>query len=84
MTDPFICEFRVESFVKGRRIETFLNRHLRTYTSWRIQRMLKAGCVTVNDAPAEMSHRVKPGEIIRIRPFIDVGDPYCACSSWLP
>ena len=67
MTDPFICEFRVESFVKGRRIETFLNRHLRTYTSWRIQRMLKAGCVTVNDAPAEMSHRVKPGEIIRIR-----------------
>jgi len=67
MTDPFNCEFRVEAFVKGRRIETFLNRHLRTYTSWRIQRMLKAGCVTVNDAPAEMSHRVKPGEIIRIR-----------------
>lgn len=67
MTDPFICEFRVEAFVKGRRIETFLNRHLRTYTSWRIQRMLKAGCVSVNDAPAEMSHRVKPGEIIRIR-----------------
>lgn len=67
MTDPFICEFHVEAFVKGRRIETFLNRHLRTYTSWRIQRMLRAGCVTVNDVPADMSHRVKPGERIRIR-----------------
>lgn len=67
MTDPLICEFRVETFVKGRRIETFLARHLRTYTPWRIQRMIRAGCVTVNDSPAEISHRVKPNEVIRIR-----------------
>ncbi|MDA0589764.1 MAG: RluA family pseudouridine synthase [Planctomycetota bacterium] len=67
MTDPLICEFRVEAFVKGRRIETFLGRHLRTYTSWRIQRMIQAGCVTVNDAPAELSHRVRPNEVVRIR-----------------
>jgi 23S rRNA pseudouridine1911/1915/1917 synthase len=67
MTDPLICEFRVEAFVKGRRIETFLARHLRTYTSWRIQRMIQADCVTVNDAPVELSHRVKPNEIVRIR-----------------
>lgn len=67
MTDPFICEFHVEAFVKGRRIETFLSRHLRTYTSWRIQRMIRAGCVTVNDVPAEISHRVRPNEVVRIR-----------------
>jgi 23S rRNA pseudouridine1911/1915/1917 synthase len=67
MTDPLICEFRVEAFVKGRRIEKFLARHLRTYTTWRIQRMIQAGCVTVNDAPVEPSHRVRPNELVRIR-----------------
>jgi len=67
MTDPLICEFHVEAFVKGRRIATFLARQLRTYTPWRIQRMVQAGCVMVNDIPVDNTFRVKPGERVRIR-----------------
>ena len=67
MTDPLICEFHVEAFVKGRRIATFLARQLRTYTPWRIQRMVQAGCVMVNDVPVDNTFRVKPGERVRIR-----------------
>jgi 23S rRNA pseudouridine1911/1915/1917 synthase len=66
---PLVCEFIVEPFFGGKRIDTFLGKHLRNYSPFRLQRMLKAGCVTVNDAPAETSHRVRPNELIRIKLF---------------
>lgn len=64
---PLICEFIVEPFLRGRRIETFLGKHLRNWSPWRLQRMIQHGCVTANDAPVDCSHRVLPGECIRIR-----------------
>lgn len=64
---PFVCEFVVEPFFGGKRIDTFLGKHLRNYSPFRLQRMLKAGCVTVNDIPIETSHRVRPNELVRIR-----------------
>ena len=63
----FTCEFIVEPFFGGKRIDTFLGKHLRNYSPFRLQRMLKAGCVTVNNIPAETSHRVRPNELIRIK-----------------
>lgn len=64
---PLVCEFIVEAFFRGKRIDTFLGKHLRNYSPFRLQRMIKAGCVTVNDVPTETSYRVHPNELIRIR-----------------
>ena len=64
---PFTCEFIVEPFFCGKRIDSFLVKHLRNYSKFRLQRMIKAGCVTVNDIPVEYSHRVRPNELIRIK-----------------
>ena len=64
---PLVCEFIVEPFFSGKRIDTFLRKHLRNYSPFRLQRMIKAGCVTVNDVPTETSYRVRPNEVIRIR-----------------
>jgi 23S rRNA pseudouridine1911/1915/1917 synthase len=64
---PFTCEFIVEPHFRGKRIDSFLVKHLRNYSTFRLQRMIKAGCVTVNDIPVEYSHRVRPNELIRIK-----------------
>jgi 23S rRNA pseudouridine1911/1915/1917 synthase len=64
---PLVCEFVVESFFRGKRIETFLGKHLRNWSPWRLQRMVQHGCATANDAPIGCDHRVQPGERIRIR-----------------
>ncbi|MBI1310970.1 RluA family pseudouridine synthase [bacterium] len=66
---PLVCEFIVESFFRGKRIETFLGKHLRNWSPWRLQRMIQQGCATANDAPIGCDHRVQPGERIRIRLF---------------
>ena len=62
-----VCEFIVEFFFQGKRIETFLGKHLRNWSPWALQLMIKAGCVSVNDTPADCSYRVQPGEIVRIK-----------------
>ena len=64
---PFTCEFIVEPFFGGKRIDSFLVKHLRNYSTFRLQRMIKAGCVTVNDILAEYLPRVRPNELIRIK-----------------
>ncbi len=64
---PPVCEFVVETFFRGKRIDTFLGKHLRNYSPFRLQRMIKAGCVTVNDVPIENEYRVRPNELVRIR-----------------
>ena len=50
---PLVCEFIVEPFFRGKRIDTFIGKHLRNYSPFQLQRMLKSGCVTVNDVPVE-------------------------------
>lgn len=59
-------EFIVEYYLHSKRIETFLVRHLRNYTTYRIQRMIQADCVTINDCPATIASRVRLGETVRI------------------
>jgi 23S rRNA pseudouridine1911/1915/1917 synthase len=63
---PPVLEFIVEEYLQSKRIETFLVRHLRNYTTYRIQRMIKAGCVFINDCPATIETRVRIGEVVRV------------------
>ena len=64
---PPECEFTVEWFLNSKRVDTFLARHLRNWSPWRIQRMVQAGCVLVNDVPVTVEYRVRPNDCVRIR-----------------
>lgn len=64
---PLVCEFIVEAFFRGKRVDTFLGKHLRNYSPFNLQRMIRAGCVAINDVPVETEYRVRPGELVRIR-----------------
>jgi len=57
----------VESYLSGTRVDTFLARHLRSYTSWRLHRLVRAGQVTVNGAVAAPDQRVFAGESVTVR-----------------
>jgi 23S rRNA pseudouridine1911/1915/1917 synthase len=57
----------VESYLSGTRVDTFLARHLRSYTSWRLHRLVRAGQVTVNGAQAAPDQRVFTGESVSVR-----------------
>jgi len=61
-----VFEFQVESEQSGSRIDSFLCRHLRNYTSWRIQRIVHAGGATIDFAPAGQTDRVFTGQQVRI------------------
>ncbi|MGH7200283.1 MAG: RluA family pseudouridine synthase, partial [Planctomycetaceae bacterium] len=64
---PFTAELIVEPYLSGVRIDTFLARHFRNYTSWRMMRMVRAGLAWVDDAPAAAEQRVFRGQRVRIR-----------------
>jgi len=64
---PVVCEFVVESYLSGKRIDTFVGRHLRNWSRFRIQRMVQAGCVRVNDATVTIDFRVRPNDVVWIR-----------------
>lgn len=64
---PLTCEFVVEPFFRGKRVDTFLGKHLRNFSPFALQRLIQAGCVHVNDVPADVLHRVRPNEVVRIR-----------------
>jgi 23S rRNA pseudouridine1911/1915/1917 synthase len=57
----------VESYLSGTRVDTFLARHLRSYTSWRLHRLVRAGQVTVNGTVAAADQRVFTGELVSVR-----------------
>ena len=40
---PFTAEVTVERYLSGVRIDSFLLRHFRNYTPFRMQRMVRAG-----------------------------------------
>ena len=65
-TSPWFS-FTVERFLSGVRIDSFLAKHLRNYTTWRLQRMVSAGAAQVNHAPAEPFQRVFHGQLVGIR-----------------
>lgn len=60
-------EFIVEPYLSGVRIDSFLARHLRNYTTWRLHRMVCAGMVRVNALRAERQQRVYRGQCVNIR-----------------
>lgn len=57
----------VESYLSGTRVDTFLARHLRSYTAWRLHRLVRAGQATVNGIVATPDQRVFAGEVVSIR-----------------
>lgn len=60
-------EFIVDEHHSGLRIDTFLARHLRNYTAWRLHRMVDEGLATLNGFTAGRTWRVGFGDVISIR-----------------
>ncbi len=59
--------FVVERYLSGCRIDSFLAKHLRNYTSWRLHRLVSAGQSWVNGALANHKQRVFTGQEVAVR-----------------
>ena len=57
----------VESYLSGCRVDTFLAKHFRSYTTWRMHRMVRAGLVTVEGVVAAPDRRVFTDQTVAIR-----------------
>ena len=64
---PFTAELTVEGYLHGVRIDSFLIRHFRNYTAWRMQRMVRAGMVRIEGVTADPEDRVRGGQLVSIR-----------------
>ena len=64
---PFTAELTVESYLHGVRIDSFLVRHFRNYTQYRMQRLVRAGQVRIEGVVAESDNRVYKGQVIEVR-----------------
>ncbi|MFN0198997.1 MAG: RluA family pseudouridine synthase [Planctomycetaceae bacterium] len=64
---PFTAELIVEHYLNGVRIDSFLSKHLRNYTPWRIARIVRAGAVRIDDVTVDLNDRVRTGQRIDIR-----------------
>ena len=64
---PLFLELTVEKPLSGIRIDSFLSRHLRNYTLYRLQRMIRAGLATRNGGVLELETRVFAGQQISLR-----------------
>lgn len=64
---PYRATLTVEKHLSGVRIDTFLAKHFRSYTSWRMHRLVRAGQVTVNGEPADPPRRVFTGQTVTVR-----------------
>ena len=60
-------QFLVDAASHGRRIDSFLERQLRNYTSWKLQRMIREGAARIDEALAEQTDRVFVGQLVRIQ-----------------
>ena len=67
MLYPFTAELDVEPYLRGVRIDTFLARRFRSYTPWRLMRLVRAGEVSVNGERIDPRHRVYPGQKVTVR-----------------
>lgn len=65
----FTAELTVESYLNGVRIDSFLEKHFRNYTPWRLQRIIRAGMVKVNDEAVRLVFRVSTGQRVVVRLF---------------
>jgi 23S rRNA pseudouridine1911/1915/1917 synthase len=64
---PFTAELVVERYLSGVRVDTFLSRHFRNYTPWRLQRIVAAGQVKIDGNTVEIEERVYQGDTVSIR-----------------
>lgn len=64
---PFAAELTVESYLHGVRIDSFLVRHFRNYTPYRMQRLVRAGQVRIEGVLAETDDRVYRGQAVAVR-----------------
>jgi 23S rRNA pseudouridine1911/1915/1917 synthase len=64
---PFTAELVVEGYLQGVRIDTFLTKHFRNYSSFRMQRLVRAGQVRIEGMTAETTDRVYPGQTVQVR-----------------
>ncbi len=64
---PFTAELIVERYLSGVRVDSFLIRHFRNYTPFRMQRIVRAGQVKIDDTTAETNERVYCGERVTVR-----------------
>lgn len=63
---PPVAALTVEKHLSGVRIDSFLAKHFRSYTSWRLHRLVRAGLATVNGEVAEPARRVFTGQTVRV------------------
>ena len=59
--------FTVEPYLSGVRVDSFLARHLRNYTSWRLHRMVTEGLVKVDQMPADATQRLFRDQVVTIQ-----------------
>ncbi|HBH52390.1 MAG TPA: RluA family pseudouridine synthase [Planctomycetaceae bacterium] len=64
---PFEAQLTVENYLHGVRIDSFLVRHFRNYTPYRMQRLVRAGQVRIEGVQAESSSRVYRGQAVHVR-----------------
>jgi 23S rRNA pseudouridine1911/1915/1917 synthase len=63
---PFTARLTVEAYLQGVRIDSFLVRHFRNYTPYRMQRLVRAGQVRVEGVVAETHTRVYKGQQVSV------------------
>lgn len=59
-------DFVVEPYLSGVRIDSFLARHLRNYTTWKLNRLVEAGAATIDGIAAEATQRVFRGQCVNV------------------
>jgi 23S rRNA pseudouridine1911/1915/1917 synthase len=64
---PFTVELVVERYLSGVRIDSYLARHFRNYTPWRLQRIVTAGQVKIDGNTVEITERVYYGDSVSVR-----------------
>jgi len=64
---PFTAELIVERYLSGVRVDSFLVRHFRNYTPFRMQRIVRAGLVKIDGTTVEIDERVYRGETVTVR-----------------
>jgi len=67
MYRPPQLELTVEGYLRGSRVDTFLAKHLRNYSPWRIQRMIQNGSVMIDGREVELSERLYEGQRLTVR-----------------
>jgi len=67
MVGPLTIELTVEEYLSGNRVDTFLGKHLRNYSPWRIQRIVQHGGASVDGREVLNTERLYPGQTLTVR-----------------